>query len=76
MPVLVLERFDTFDAGNPASRLARGREVILFSGFEFDLDSGQVVPEGQGGDLRFVALPKSTPRLEALGPAKLYTLSK
>jgi hypothetical protein len=76
VPVLVLERFDTFDAGNPASRLARGREVILFDGFQFDLDTGQVVPEGQGGDLRFRAAPKSTPRLEALGPSKLYTLSK
>jgi hypothetical protein len=72
----VLERFDTFDAGNIATRLARGKDLILFDGFQLDLDSGQVVPEGQGGDLQFRAVGDSGPRLEAVGKAKLYTVTK
>jgi hypothetical protein len=76
VPVLVLERFDTFEAGNLATRLARGKDLILFDGFQVDLESGQVVPEGQGGDLQFRAGGEGGPRLLALGKAKLYTLAK
>jgi hypothetical protein len=76
VPVLVLERFDTFDAGSVANRLARGRDLILFDGFQVDLDSGQVVPAEQGGDLQFRAGGEEGPRLVALGQAKLYTLTK
>ena len=71
-PVLVLERFDTFDGANTGSRLVKGREIVLFDGFQVDLDSGQVVPDGQGGDLRFVAQGENAPRLETIGDAKLY----
>lgn len=76
--VLTLERFDTFESGNLATRLARGKDVLLFAGFQYDLDSGQVVPEGQGGDLRFEAASdgKASPRLVAIGEAKLYTLTE
>jgi hypothetical protein len=76
IPVLVLERFDTFDAGNLASRLAHGKDLILFDGFRIDLDSGQIVPEDQGGDLQFQAKGDGGPWLLAPGKAKLYTLSK
>jgi len=75
-PVLVLERFDTFDASNPSSRLVHGKDLILFDGFQFDLDTGQVVPEGQGGDLQFVVKGEGGPRLTTVGTAALYTLSK
>ncbi|AGA25564.1 ExbD/TolR family protein [Singulisphaera acidiphila] len=76
--VLTLERFDTFESGNLSTRLARGKEILLFVGFDFDLDSGQVVPEGQGGDLRFEAVGqgKEGPRLVTIGEAKLYSLNK
>jgi hypothetical protein len=76
VPVLVLERFDTFEAGNLASRLARGKDLILFDGFQVDLDSGQVVPDDQGGDLQFVTAGKGGPRLESLGSSQLFTLAK
>jgi hypothetical protein len=75
VPVLVLERFATFDGSNLATRLARGKDLILFDGFQVDLDSGQVVPEEQGGDLRFRVGPDG-PGLEAVGMARLYTLSR
>jgi len=71
IPVLALERFDTFDAGNLASRLAHGKDVLLFAGFEFDLDSGQVVPAGQGGDLRFEASAPGSERLVSLDEVSL-----
>ena len=51
VPVFVIERFDTFDAADLSARVAGGRAMMLFPGFQVDLDTGQVVPEGQGGDL-------------------------
>lgn len=76
LPILVLERFETFEAPRATTRLARGRDLLLFDGFQLDLDSGQVVPEGQGGDVQFVVKGEGGPRLVPLGKAKLYTLSK
>ena len=76
VPVLVLERFDTFEAGRMANRLARGRDLILFDGFRFDLDAGQVVPEGQGGDLQFQAADARNGSLVALGTTRLYALDR
>lgn len=74
--VLVIERFETIDATDRASLKARGRGVILFDGFEYDLDTGQVVPEGAGGDLLFVAQGVSGPRIVALGKTHLLAIDK
>jgi hypothetical protein len=76
--ILILERFATFEGGGGAApdRLAQGRNVVLFDGFRFDLDSGQVVPEGQGGDLAFVRdEADGEARLEAVGGASLFVLT-
>ena len=54
VPVINLERFETIDSGDRVSWKARGRDVLLFDGFEFDLDTGQVVPPGFGGDIRLL----------------------
>jgi hypothetical protein len=75
-PVLVVERLDTFDGSDPSSRLASKRDVVLFDGLAFDLDSGQVVPDGQGGDVVFRSAGEGGPRLETLGEARLFTLDK
>ncbi|WP_422925242.1 ExbD/TolR family protein [Singulisphaera sp. PoT] len=75
LPVLMLERFDTFESGNLSTRLAHGKELLLFDGFQFDLDSGQVVPEGQGGDLKFEAA-NGSPSLVALGSVEISTLKR
>ena len=76
VPVLLLERFETIDAGDRRSFTARGKEVMLFDGFQFDLDAGQVVPEGLGGDIVFSTRAPEDPRLAALGESRLYTLDK
>ena len=73
VPILVLERFATFEMPGALTRLARGRDLILFDGFQVDLDTGQVVPDGQGGDLRFRADGPDGPRLEPIGDARLFT---
>ena len=76
IPILVIERFDTFEAGPATRRIAHGRELILFDGFRLDLDSGQVVPEGQGGDVQFLATGEGGPRLVVLKPSTMFTLAK
>ena len=48
VPVLILERYETIDAGDHSSITARGKELMLFDGFQLDLDTGQVVPAGDG----------------------------
>ena len=75
VPVVVLERFDTFEAGNLKNRLARGKDLLLFEGFRVDLDFGQVVPDDQGGDLRF-AEGKAGPSLVAIGGSKIIAPAK
>jgi hypothetical protein len=76
VPVLILERFETIDAGDRRSFKARGKEVMLFDGFQYDLDTGQVVPDGLGGDIVFLANAPDGPRLAALNELRLYTLDK
>ncbi len=75
-PVFALERFETFDPSRPASRLARGRDMILFDGFQVDLDTGQIVPPGQGGDLQYVSQGGSGTRLVPIGNSKLVAPTK
>ncbi len=75
-PVLIVDRFETIDAGDRISWKARGREIILFEGFQFDLDSGQVVPEGFGGDIRLSISEADGLELSAVGANKLYTFEK
>lgn len=73
VPVLIVERLATF-AG--PDRQARAEALLLFDGFRLDLDSGHVVPEGQGGDLAFRLGEGGRARLEAAEGTTLYTLAK
>jgi hypothetical protein len=76
LPVLVLERFDTFEPGRSGSRLARGAGLLLFDGYFVDLDAGVVVPEGQGGDLVFRTSGPGGPRLEVVAGSALFTMGR
>jgi hypothetical protein len=76
VPVLILERYETIDAGDHRSIKARGKELMLFDGFQFDLDTGQVVPPGLGGDILFSTLGPDGPKLTALNKDHLYVFDK
>ncbi|MHB1561632.1 MAG: ExbD/TolR family protein [Isosphaeraceae bacterium] len=75
-PVLQIERFETIDGGDRQARKARGRDVLLFDGFAFDLDTGQIVPPGFGGDIRFQLKGPDGPELTALGNGKLFPIDR
>lgn len=70
IPVLLIERFVCYRADRGDTAAASGENVMLFAGFTFNFDIGQVVPDGQGGDARFT--DKSL--LEPIGKARLYGL--
>ncbi|MFO0909111.1 MAG: biopolymer transporter ExbD [Isosphaeraceae bacterium] len=81
VPVLVIERFETFEPGKGSSRIARGAGTLLFDGFQFDLDTGNVVPKEQGGDLVFqgqggAAQSPDEGRLATLKGASLFSVAK
>jgi len=79
VPILLIERYATYRPGTERTVEAQGQNVILFDGFHFSLDMGQVVPEKIGGDLRFVAKEdgdKPAIALEPVGKAKVYLLTK
>lgn len=74
-PVALVERFDTFELPGGNNRIASGRDVILFDGFGFDFDIGQVVPQGQGADIQFSAKGKAG-EIGAAADARIFTLQK
>ncbi len=52
-PVLLIERFVTYRGDRSDLTSAAGKDVMLFPGFGFNFDIGQVVPAGQGADIEF-----------------------
>jgi hypothetical protein len=76
VPLLFVERFEVFDGANPSSRLVRGKDLMLFGGFQVDLDTGQVVPEGLGGDLLFTARGQDEGVVQGVGRVRLATLER
>jgi hypothetical protein len=55
MPLLLIERYVTYRGERLDLTSAIGKDVMLFPGFGFDFDIGQVVPAGQGADIEFTA---------------------
>ncbi len=75
MPILLVERFVTYRAGDEKAVAAQGGNLRLFDGFRLSLDLGQVVPESLGGDVRFVAAREKA-FAEPVGEAEMYVLTK
>lgn len=69
-PVLLIERFATYQAGRGDVTKANGKDILLFPGFDFDFDIGQVVPANFGGDITLDA--KTV--LHPAGKAKVHLL--
>jgi hypothetical protein len=80
MPVLLIERFVTYRGDRLDLTSATGKDVMLVPGFGFDLDMGQVVPEGLGADIIFTSdselLPGENCKLVALNGSKLPATEK
>ncbi len=70
-PVLIIERFVTYRSDRPNLTTAVGKDVMLFPGFAYNFDIGQVVPGGQGEDIKCGA----DALLEVVEPAKMYALN-
>ena len=62
--------------GQSRSPCGAGKNLTLFPGFQLDLDTGQVVPEGLGGDLVFTARGDEDGIVSSLGAARISTLEK
>src|SRR5262245_4615735 len=75
VPTFLLERFVTYREGQERTVQASGQNVILFGGFHFSLEIGQVVPAALGGDLR-VVLENGKVWAEPLGKAKFFLVTK
>jgi hypothetical protein len=78
--ILLIERFVTYRPGTERTVTVSGANVILFDGFQFSLDQGQVVPGNLSPDLRFVAREEAGKKgeiyLEPVGRAKMYLVTK
>ena len=70
VPVVLIERFVTYRGDRQNLTTAAGEEVMLFPGFGFNFDIGQVVPEGQGEDILCVGEGV----LKPAGEAELFGL--
>lgn len=75
LPVVLIERFTTYREGAERAVQAGGQNVVLFPGFHYHLDLGQVVPAELGGDLRLV-VEKDVPLLEPVGKARMWLVTK
>lgn len=70
-PVLMIERYVTYTNGRGDLTCASGKNIMLFPGFGFNLDIGQVVPGGHGADLEFTA----SKTVKAVDKAEMFTLN-
>ncbi len=70
-PVLIIERFVTYRGDRPNLTAAAGKDVMLFPGFAFNFDIGQVVPEGQGEDVKC----EGEATLTVIEPSKMFPLN-
>jgi hypothetical protein len=75
-PILVVQRYQTLRAGTESGRQAAGKSVYMFDGQQLNLDIGQVVPDGRGGDIEFRRDGDKDAVLRPVGKAKFYVVSK
>jgi hypothetical protein len=73
--IVLIERFVTFREGTERAVQASGQNVQLYPGFVFNLDLGQVVPEGVGGDL-VVSESSGGAVVRPAGKAKVYVMTQ
>lgn len=70
-PVLMLDRYVTYEQGRGDSSLANGVNVMIFPGYKFDFDLGQIVPDGFDADIEFT----DKGAVKCLDIVKLHTVN-
>jgi len=79
-PVLLIERYVTYRGDRLDLTSASGKDVMLFPGFGFNLDIGQVVPDGQGADILFTVdgdlVPADNAKLVVINGSQLPAADK
>jgi hypothetical protein len=75
VPIVLIDRFATYQQGEERTVAIGGNNVRLFDGFQFSLDLGQVVPPSVGGDLRLVGAGGKI-SVEPVGKAVLYLVTR
>ncbi len=75
-PILVIQRYQTLRFGTENGRQAAGKSVYMFDGQQLNLDIGQVVPDGRGGDIEFRRDGDKDAVLRPVGKAKVYVVWK
>ena len=78
VPILLVEKYQTFKEGTDRQIKASGQNVQLYAGSRINLDLGQVVPDSLVGDLQVVAADKDPLGfvVKPLDKAKLYVVKK
>lgn len=76
VPILLIDRFVTYQDGTERAIQAQGKNVRLFDGFHFNLDLGQVVPTTVPGDIKFVVADDGKTYVEPVGKAELYLVTQ
>lgn len=70
VPVALIEKYVTYRGDRRNLTVASGNDVMLFPGFGFNFDIGQVVPKGQGSDIECT----EDGSLKSMDKAKLFGL--
>lgn len=76
VPILLIDRFVTYQDGTERAIQAQGKNVRLFDGFHFNLDLGQVVPTTVPGDIKFVVADDGKTYVEPVGKAELFLVTQ
>jgi hypothetical protein len=75
LPILLIDRFVTYQEDEDRAILVNGKNIRLFGGSQFNLDIGQVVPADVTADLRFVTTEMGEHAVP-VGKAEVYIITK
>ena len=76
VPMLLIDKYVTFKEATERTVKAKGENIHIYPGMRLNLDLGQFVPEGLGGDILVETTDRGEFKVKPLGSAKLFVLAK